>query len=243
MSLEALPELRGAPTVTAAEMAEADRICVDELGIGLEMLMENASRQIAAAARALLGDVSGKRVVALAGSGNNGGDALGAIRHLRGWGAYVAGVVSSPIEKLRPLPRRQYEILRRIGIAPPDADAVDRADLLLDGLLGYSVSGPPRGSVAELIRAANTSGVPILGIDLPSGLDPDSGAPLGVAIRAAATVTLALPKRGLVAAGSRNLVGELLLADIGVPSQAFARMGIDTRRVFERGDLLRIIPA
>jgi len=243
MSLDALPELRAPPTATAAQMSDADRISVDELGIGLEMLMENASRQIAAAARAFLGEVNGKRVLALAGSGNNGGDALGAIRHLRSWGASVAAVVSTPIDRLRPLPRRQYEILRGIGVAPPDADAVDRADLLLDGLLGYSVSGAPRGPVAELIRVANTSGVPILGIDLPSGLDPDSGAPLGVAIRAAVTVTLALPKRGLVSPDARNLVGELLLADIGIPSAAFARVGIDTRRVFESGDLLRIIPA
>jgi hydroxyethylthiazole kinase-like uncharacterized protein yjeF len=219
-------------------MAEADRIAWEELGIPLELLMENASHQIAAAARVFLGDVAGKKIVALAGSGNNGGDALGALRHLLGWGATAGAVLSGPAERLRPLARRQYEILAKLGV-PLDAD-VD-ADLLIDGLLGYSVAGPPRESVADRIRAANASRHPILAVDLPSGMHPDNGEPLGITIRAELTVTLALPKRGLLMTRSRALVGELLLADIGIPPQAFERIGIETRGLFEGGDLVRII--
>jgi NAD(P)H-hydrate epimerase len=221
-------------------MAEADRIASEDLGISLEMLMENASHQIARAARVFLDGVAGKRIVAFAGSGHNGGDALGALRHLSGWGAEIHAVLSHPAERLRPLARRQHDILDKLGL-PRDAAAVEDADLLIDGLLGYSVSGPPRDAVADLIRAANASRVPILAVDLPSGLDPDTGEPLGVTIRAALTVTLALPKRGLVATRSHALVGELLLADIGIPPQAFGRLAIDTRALFESGDLIRII--
>ncbi len=227
------------PSATAAQMAEADRIASEELGIPLELLMENASHQIAVAARLFLGGVAGKRIVAFAGRGNNGGDALGALRHLTGWGASVGVVLSGPAERLRPLARRQRDILANLGVT--HAEAVD-ADLLIDGLLGYSVSGPPRDAVADLIRAANASRLPILAVDLPSGLHPDTGEPLGVTIRAALTVTLALPKRGLIATRSHALVGELLLADIGVPPQAFDRLTIETRGLFESGDLLRIIP-
>jgi NAD(P)H-hydrate epimerase len=234
-----LPTLGDVPSATAAQMAEADRIASEELGIPLEWLMENASHQIAVAARVFLGCVANKRIVAFVGSGNNGGDALGALRHLSGWGANVGAVLSGPTERLRPLARRQHDILAKLGV-PPDA-AVDDADLVIDGLLGYSVTGPPREAVADLIRAANASRLPILAVDIPSGLHPDTGEPLGVTIRAALTVTLALPKRGLVATRSRALVGELLLADIGIPPQAFDRLMIETRGLFVRGDLVRII--
>jgi NAD(P)H-hydrate epimerase len=219
-------------------MAEADRIASAELGIPLELLMENASHQIAVAARLFLGGVEGKKIVALAGSGNNGGDALGALRHLSGWGATVSAHLSGPAERLRPLARRQFDILAKCGVP---LDAGMDADLLIDGLLGYSVAGPPRDAIAELIRAANGSRLPILAVDLPSGMHPDTGEPLGVTIRAALTVTLALPKRGLLMTRSRALVGELLLADIGIPAQAFDGLGIETRGLFEGGDLVRII--
>ncbi len=234
-----LPTLRDVPSATAAQMAEADRIASEELGIPLELLMENASHQVAVAARSFLGGVAGKRIVAFVGSGNNGGDALGALRHLNGWGAMVGAVLAGPAESLRPLARRQHAILANLGV-PRDV-TVDDADLVIDGLLGYSVSGAPRDAVADLIRAANASRLPILAVDIPSGLHPDTGEPLGVTVRAALTVTLALPKRGLIATRSRALVGELLLADIGIPPQAFDRLTIETRGLFERGDLVRII--
>jgi NAD(P)H-hydrate epimerase len=221
-------------------MAEADRFASEELGIPLEVLMENAAHQVAVAARLFLRGVAGKRIVAFAGSGNNGGDALGGLRHLSGWGAAVGMILSGPVERLRPLARRQFDILAKLSV-PRDAAAVDDADLLIDGLLGYSVAGPPRDAVADLIRAANASRIPILAVDLPSGLHPDTGEPLGVAIRAALTVTLALPKRGLIETRSRALVGDLLLADIGIPSQAFDRLTIETRGLFEDADLVRII--
>ena len=239
-SFDNLPALRDVPSATAAQMAEADRIASEELGIPLELLMENASHQIAVAARVFLGGVADKRIVAFVGAGNNGGDALGALRHLSGWGASVGAVLSTPAERLRPLARRQHDILVKLGL-PRETAAVDDADLVIDGLLGYSVSGPPRDAVADLIRAANASRLPILAVDIPSGLHPDTDEPLGVTVRAALTVTLALPKRGLIATRSHSLVGELLVADIGIPPQAFDRLTIETRGLFAGGDIIRII--
>jgi len=243
-----LPALRAVPSVTAAQMAEVDGITIDELHIPVDVLMENASRQIAAAARAFLGGtVAGKRVVGLVGTGNNGGDTAGALRHLANWGAGVWAEVAAPQERVRETTRTQLERLRlaTTDLAVHDASQNGFRDLeaavLIDGFLGYSAHGAPREALAKLIDAANGSRVPILAVDIPSGVDPDTGAIHGAAIRAVATVTLALPKPGLLASEARAWVGELLLADIGIPHAAFKRIGIDTQRLFEQGDLVRIV--
>jgi NAD(P)H-hydrate epimerase len=240
VTLERLPLAGNVPAVTAAQMAEADRITIEQLGIAVEILMEAASRQLAAAARAMLGGrVAGKRIVGLVGSGNNGGDAVGALRHLADWGAGVGVAAAAPADRLHDVTRQELGRLRAVANAD-DTDDLG-ADLLIDGLLGYSARGAPRGTVATLAERANASGSPVLAVDLPSGLDPDTGRAAGVAIRARVTVTLALPKRGLLAPAARAFVGELLLADIGIPPRAFARLGIDTTGVFREGDLVRIL--
>ena len=249
MKFDDLPALRAVPSVTAAQMAEVDRITIDELQIPVDVLMENASRQIAAAARAFMGgSVAAKRVIGLVGSGNNGGDTAGALRHLTNWGARVYVEVAAPQERLRETTRTQLERLR---LAFTDVAVVHdasqegfrdlEADLLIDGFLGYTAHGAPRETLAKLIDAANAAHVPILAVDIPSGIDPDTGAVPGTAIRAAATVTLALPKPGLLVRGARAWVGELVLADIGIPHAAFARIGVDTRSLFVEGDAVRIL--
>ncbi len=257
MSLEALPRVRDVPVATAAQMAEADRIASTELGIPLEVLMKNAAHQIAVATRLYLDGVDGRDIVAVAGTGNNGGDALGALRHLHAWGARVEAFVAAPRDRLRPLAALQYDILARLGVALHDTTAIElqdlhgrfrRADGMLDGLLGYSTKGAPRGEIARLIQAIFVGGGPghIIAVDLPSGLDPDtgenmSGERLGT-VPASLTVTLALPKAGLGREPAQRFVGELVLADIGIPAMAYKRLGIDAQRVFAQGDLVRIIP-
>ena len=250
MTFDDLPRAHRVPSVSAAQMAEVDRVTIEELHIPVEVLMENASRQIAAAARAFLGgSVAGKRVIGLVGSGNNGGDTVGALRHLANWGASVCAEVAAPQDRLRETTRHQITRLllattSEVAIVHDTAKAGRfrdlEADLLIDGLLGYSAQGAPRGTIAAAIGAANASGVPMLAVDLPSGIDPDTGAVTGDAIRAATTVTLALPKSGLTGPNARDYVGALLLADIGVPHAAFARIGFDTRGIFDQGDLVRV---
>jgi len=253
MSLEGLPVVRDVPSVTAAQMAEIDRRCATEFALGTELLMENAAHQIARAARAFLGGrVTGKRIVALIGPGNNGGDAAGALRHLANWGANVLAIVGAKQERLRETTRIQ---VNRLLIATSSHPAVVRdatvmtpvelpaCDLVLDGLLGFSAKGAPRDSIRDLVAASNRAGFPMLAVDIPSGMDADTGVAPGEVIRAAATVTLALPKPGLRAPAAREFVGTLLLADIGVPHLALEHLGVDTRDLFKDGDLIRILPA
>ena len=111
MSLASLPAIaaRDVPVATAAQMAEVDRVASEQFDVPLDALMESAARQIAAATRAMLGGVAGRRIAAVTGSGNNGGDALGALRHLRAWGADVAAYVAASRERMRPLARQQYD--------------------------------------------------------------------------------------------------------------------------------------
>lgn len=244
--LESLPVLASPPSVTSAEMARADRVAIEELGIPIAALMENAGRQVATVARLLLGGaVAGRRIVAICGRGNNGGDGLVAVRHLFGWGADARAVVCADPQSLRALPAAELDALRAIGVRVArfgldGADEIGGADLLIDALLGYGATGAPRDDIAECIRLADRSRVPILAVDLPSGIDADTGAPLGVAVRARCTVTLAFPKHGLLAPAAAPLVGELVLADIGIPAAAYGRP--DAGRLYERGDLVRIIP-
>jgi len=248
VSLEDLPLVRDVPSVTAAQMAEIDRITTEDLHIPVDVLMENASRQIAAAARAFLGgSVAGRRVIGLVGTGNNGGDAAGALRHLLNWGARVTVECTGTQDRMRDTTQRQ--LMRILASTAEIAIVHDasregfrdlEADLLIDGFLGYSAHGAPREPIAALIAAVNASQIPILAVDLPSGIDPDTSAVPGAAIRAAATVTLALPKRGLLAPESHEQVGELLLADIAIPHAAFERIGVNTWRLFEQGDLVRV---
>ena len=100
------------------------------------------------------------------------------------------------------------------------------ADLIVDALLGFGLSGPPSGPAARLITAANAHPAPVLAVDLPSGLDARTGDPYDPCIRADATLTLALPKTGLLAPAARPVIGELAVADIGIPPEVYARVGV-----------------
>jgi len=249
----------GVPSITAAQMAEIDRVMLDELGVEPLQLMELAGHAVASFARhQLLGDdAEGQRVVALAGSGGNGGDAIVAARLLTAWGADVTIVTARPIAEHTELADHQLDIAQRWGIPiqpgdpeikallPAGADAAAAAgaipDLIIDGLLGFSLRGDPRGMSASLIEAANRSNVPILAIDLPSGLDATSGAVGSPCIRATMTLTLALAKSGLLAPSAASVVGQLWQADIGVPAQAYARLGVDLPHpMFARGSFVPV---
>jgi NAD(P)H-hydrate epimerase len=231
------------PSVTVAQMREVDRIMVDELHIELLQMMENAGRCLAAHTRRWLsGQLAGRQVVVMAGSGGNGGGGLVAARRLTIWGAATAVVLGQPRSEVQGVPAHQLEILDRMGVpvwtpeqSPPDALA--HADAILDALIGYSLQGPPREPIASLIRAASLADAPVIALDIPSGLDGDSGRAFDPTITAATTLTLALPKAGLLQPAARKWVGDLYLADISVPAQVYQRLGIETRPVFAASDI------
>lgn len=237
------------PTLTPAEMAQVDRIMIDELGVEVLQLMELAGQAVAGWARErFLGDATGKRVLVLAGSGGNGGDGMVAARLLHAWGALPTVWLSHEVQSLRGAAAHQARSLEALGISllpPPEAEhpgllALPEADLIVDGLLGFGLSGPPTGASAWLIEAANAHPAPVLAIDLPSGLDAASGEPYQPCIRAAATLTLALPKTGLLSADAGPYVGELAVADIGVPATAYARLGLDVEPLFRERSIVRV---
>jgi NAD(P)H-hydrate epimerase len=217
----------------------------EDFGIELIQMMENAGRHLANLARKLFlrRDAAGKQVIALAGAGGNGGGAMAAARRLHGWGAEVAVFLARAPGEIGGVPGHQLASLRRLGIPISDGLPGERATdaaVELDGILGYGVSGEPRGGAAALIHWANHTGLPILALDVPSGLDSTRGAVYEPVIRAAATLTLALPKKGLREAVAAGAVGALFLADIGVPASAYARLGLQVRPVFARSEILRL---
>ena len=221
-------------------MREIDRIVVEELGISLLQMMENAGRALAELTRMHLGGLSGRRVVVLAGRGGNGGGGLAAARRLAIWGAEVRVVMAHPEAELADAPRRQLAALKAMDVPFDNSAELGGADVILDALLGYSLAGAPREPEARLIRAANSVRAPTIALDLPSGLDPDRGTPHDPTIRATRTMTLAVPKVGLLRPEAAGYVGELWLADISVPPQAYAGLGLDVGSLFAESDLVRL---
>jgi NAD(P)H-hydrate epimerase len=143
-------------------------------------------------------------------------------------------------ERLKDIPAQQWRILQTMGLANNNDPDLAQADLIVDALIGYGLTGDPRGPVAEWIDGANAANRPILSLDAPSGLDTTTGIPGHPCIRAAATLTLALPKTGLLALSARPLVGDLYLADIGVPPELYRRIGIEVGPLFADDTLIRV---
>ncbi len=242
------PIYRGeVPYLTTEQMIEVDRAMIEDFGIELLQMMENAGRALAHLGRVrfLGGDPRGKGVTVLAGTGGNGGGALVCARRLHNWGARVGVLITKPDEGFAPVPAHQLRILRRMGVEIGSSETViggPDPDLIVDGLIGYSLEGAPRGTAGELIRWANAQDAPVLALDAPSGVDVTTGTAFDPAVRAAATMTLALPKEGLRAPGVRARVGELYLADIGVPPSLYAgpAPGLKVGDIFSESDIVRL---
>jgi NAD(P)H-hydrate epimerase len=210
------------PWLTTAQMVEVDRLMIEEWHISLVQMMENAGRSLAEITRRYLGgSVSGKRVVVLCGTGNNGGGGMAAARHLHNWGAHASVVVVGSIDNLKDVPAQQLNISQKMGLVRSQP-RLDAADVIIDAMIGYGLRGSPRPPVAEWIARANASHRPIIALDAPSGLDTTTGIPSEICIRAEITLTLALPKAGLMTPDANPYVGELFLADISVPPEVYA---------------------
>lgn len=232
------------PLLSTEQMREVDRLMIAEYGIVLIQMMENAGRDLADLAQAWLeGDVLDRPILVLAGRGNNGGGGLVAARHLANRGAEVQVVTSHPLDVYHGIPAHQLQSLLAMGVSVTSAGdgwELPSADLLLDALIGYGLSGDPRGAVRDLIQLANSHPAPIVSLDAPSGLDTATGAVYTPCIRATATMTLALPKAGLLAAGE-DVVGQLYLADISVPPSLYETLGIELLPLFSQSRILHVV--
>jgi NAD(P)H-hydrate epimerase len=229
------------PAISALQMKEVDRLMIDEYGIQLIQMMENAGRNLAELARMMLGgSVYEKRIAVLCGPGNNGGGGMVAARHLHNWGADIKIKLLVAEKRLKDIPAHQYDILKCIRILDSEILDLSLVDLTIDAMIGYGLTGDPHGGVAEWIRRANASARPTLALDVPSGLNATTGTPGDPCIRATATMTLALPKTGLVADKAEPYIGKLYLADISVPPELYSSLGIAIRGIFSNGAIIKI---
>ena len=215
------PTLRASalPWLSVDEMAEADRLAIEEFGITLLQMMEHAGSSLAALVDSIAPD---GEITVLAGGGNNGGGGLCAARHLVNRGRAVSVVLAS--DRLGDAASHHLDTLAAMGIEPSPDPA--NAAVVVDALVGYGLEGPLRGRSAEL--AAWTADHTVISLDFPSGFGHTG------AVDPVATLTLALPKDGL-----RDL-RPLYLADLGLPEALWRRMGIDAGPVFGEGPIIEI---
>ncbi len=209
------------------EVRSIDAKAANDFGLPTIVLMENAGRGAAERLRARL--TPGDRVVIACGPGNNGGDGAVVARHLDAWSIPVAVVWFADPAQLHGDAATQHDILTRSGI--PQTVASDfssiwsGADWIVDALLGTGLTRPVEGLLLTAIDSMNRSGLPILALDLPSGLDADTGQPLGAAVRATFTVTFVAPKLGFADPGASDYTGAVEVVEIGVPGRLLRAFG------------------
>lgn len=248
-STKPLPPIGGIPSVDTTQMIAVDRAMISAYHIQLIQMMENAGRNLAHLARKrfLDGDPRGKNVVILAGRGGNGGGGLVCARHLHNWGARIQVFITHSDEQFSGVTAHQLEILRRMGLpvtigAGMLLSSLLDVDLIVDALIGYNLVDAPQDAAGQFIRWANDQNSPILSLDAPSGLDTTTGRVHDPAIRATATMTLALPKDGLRHEVGAGVVGELYLADISVPPDLYAGpgLGLAVGPIFAEEEVIRL---
>ncbi len=212
--------------VTASEMRELDRRAIQDLGIPSLVLMENAGRTTYRILRREFPELQGE-VAVVAGRGNNGGDGFVVARYLANAGIPVAVFLLGPRDRVSGDARVNLEILAHLGVSVaevlteadlnPVIHRLAKAGLIVDALLGTGLNAPVQGLMAALIERINHLRAPVLAVDIPTGLSADTGAVLGVALKARVTVTYGWPKLGQVLPPGRDYVGRLWQADIGIP--------------------------
>lgn len=206
-------------SLTVANVAETRALETTVMAPGWGMpqllLMEKAALAVAEVTRQVA-QAHGPRIAVLAGWGNNGGDGLAAARILKGWGFEVwVHQVEGPMTEAC---ATQRDWAARWGVrVVPFGERLNEADVYVDTLFGFGLNRPPEGEARRAIEALNASTRPIVAVDLPSGLDGNTGVPLGVAVHAQHTVALGVIKAGLVSDPALAYVGELYLGDLGFP--------------------------
>ena len=215
------------PTLSSSQVKQVDALAEERFGIPVEWLMEAAGWQVARLVES--------RAAVLCGVGNNAGDGLAAARHLHRWGR-LASVSCLDTARLRGPAARELQVLRDVVIEVEDDPRLDGAEVIVDAIFGTGLSRAPEGRFAEWIEAINASGKTVISVDVPSGLDAETGVAYAPTVRADVTIALGLPKPGL-----SMLAGRVVVADIGVPLEAYLGAGVVVPPdLFARGDVVRL---
>ncbi len=187
--------------------------------------MENAARAVASEAAWMLGDVGGGTVLILCGGGNNGGDGLAAARHLHNQQIDVVVMMACDPARLKGDAKLNWDILRtmpvKVTTGSVDLERIAGGGwaLVIDALFGTGLTDRPREPFGQIVDAVERAGAPVLSVDVPSGLDCDTGEPLGPVVRAACTVTFVDAKVGFANPAARDYVGRVVVGDIGCPRE------------------------
>jgi hydroxyethylthiazole kinase-like uncharacterized protein yjeF len=237
--------------LNSAQMREADRRTIEEIGIPSLVLMENAGRQVVAAMEAMYSDLADRQVAVLCGRGNNGGDGFVVARTLLQRGVDVSVFLIGSVAEVRGDARTNLEILGRLGLTVVEvADSqawelhfaeVSDCTLIVDAMFGTGLSAPVSGFIESVIADVNASAIPVVAIDLPSGLSADSADPIGDSIEASLTVTLAAPKLPLVLPPAETRAGDIVIADIGIPSDILDTLEGPRVELLTRGSMRELV--
>lgn len=227
--------------VTAQQMRNIDQRAIKEFGIPGPVLMENAASAIMTEMERFFDGLAGVRVGIICGKGNNGGDGLALARRLSIRGVAVRVALLAPFNSLGGEAKINLNILRKtdVQIVPSASvralsDITVWSDILIDAVLGVGLASPLKGVFAQTVEMINASGKPVVAVDIPTGINADTGEVMGVAIKADLTVTMALLKRGLVLLPGAEYAGTVRVADIGIPYEAVDREKILLSRL-DRG--------
>ena len=215
--------------LNSAQVREADRRTIDEIGIPSLVLMENAGRQVVAAMEAMHGELLDRQVAVLCGHGNNGGDGFVVARTLMQRGVSVSVFLMGRVADVRGDARVNLEILGRLGVTVVeigDSQAwelhfseVRDCSIIVDAIFGTGLNAPVSGLIESVIADVNAAGITVVSIDMPSGLSADAVEPIGESIEADTTVTLGAPKLPLVLPPGETRAGDVVIADIGIPAE------------------------
>lgn len=219
------------------EIRLIDRCAIETLGVPGVVLMENAGRNAAGAVCEMLGEPADKRVAVVAGAGNNAGDGFVVARHVAARGAEVVIFLIAPREKISGDAAVNLEIIVNLGHDLRDVDEADLGglsgqlasfDVVVDAVGGTGIRGALRGAFASAVEQINAADRPVLAIDIPTGLDCDTGAAEGPVVKAARTVTFVARKTGFDVPAAEHYTGQVSIADIGIPAEKVAELaGID----------------
>ncbi|MBU0580077.1 MAG: NAD(P)H-hydrate epimerase [Candidatus Margulisbacteria bacterium] len=215
--------------LSSKKMRSIDRYAIERIGIPELVLMENAGFSIFHVIKQRIPDFTRKNFLILAGTGNNGGDALVVARHLKNYDVNVQVLLVGKKTKLTISTKTQMKILKKlkVKVVPYSKKTIEKyiedTDVCIDGLLGTGFSGKLREPQFSLVEKLNKTNISVLSIDVPSGLNADNGKPQPIAVKANWTITLGAYKKGLFTQSSTAYVGKLQLVDIGLPIRQWLR--------------------
>ena len=238
--------------LSAAQMREADRRTIQEIGIPSIVLMENAGRQVVGAMEAAFDDLDQRRVAVLCGRGNNGGDGFVVARTLHQHGVDVGVFLLGQVADVEGDARTNLNVLGRLGVTVveiPDSEAwelhgpeITTYDLLVDAVFGTGLTKPLGGMLQTAVGDINSAELPVVAVDVPTGLAADTHELIGEAIQADVTVTLGAPKLPLVLPPGDSRAGDLVVADIGIPRQVIDNVEGPHLALLTRAELRSLIP-